>query len=204
MARLAAAKQKLAGFGDPAPPDACPPDAAADAAELVLAARQAVTGDPSQAIAAADQALQKCPSAAAAHNVRGNALQKAGKLEDAGDAYARALQFAPDYDAPRFNLGVIQLRRRDPAAIATFSEILRRKPDDPDAYESRAQAYVNADRYVEAAADLEQALRRKPDDGRAWLLLGVSRDKAQQGDANEAYCKAAALGVGEAAARCKK
>jgi len=204
MARLAAAKQKLAGFGDPAPPDACPPDAAADAAELVLAARQAVAGDPGQAIAAADQALQKCPSAAAAHNVRGNALQKAGKLEDAGDAYARALQFAPDYDAPRFNLGVIQLRRRDPAAIATFSEILRRKPDDPDAYESRAQAYVNADRYVEAAADLEQALRRKPDDGRAWLLLGVSRDKAQQGDANEAYCKAAALGVGEAAARCKK
>jgi len=204
MARLAAAKQKLAGFGDPAPPDACPPAAAADAAELVLAARQAVAGDPGQAIAAADQALQKCPSAAAAHNVRGNALQKAGKLEDAGDAYARALQFAPDYDAPRFNLGVIQLRRRDPAAIATFSEILRRKPDDPDAYESRAQAYVNADRYVEAAADLEQALRRKPDDGRAWLLLGVSRDKAQQGDANEAYCKAAALGVGEAAARCKK
>jgi len=204
MARLAAAKQKLAGFGDPAPPDACPPDAAADAAELVLEARQAITGDPTKAIAAADQALQKCPSAAAAHNVRGNALQKAGKLEDAGDAYARALQFAPDYDAPRFNLGVIQLRRRDPAAIATFSEILRRKPDDPDAYKSRAQAYVNADRYVEAAADLEQALRRKPDDGRAWLLLGVSRDKAQQGDANEAYCKAAALGVGEAAARCKK
>ena len=129
---------------------------------------------------------------------------EAGKLEDAGDAYARALQFAPDYDAPRFNLGVIQLRRRDPAAIATFSEILRRKPDDPDAYKSRAQAYVNADRYVEAAADLEQALRRKSDDGRAWLLLGEIRDKAQQGDANEAYCKAAGLGVGEAAARCKK
>jgi eukaryotic-like serine/threonine-protein kinase len=204
LARLAAAKQKLAGFGDPAPPEACPPEAAAGAAELVLEARQAITGDPTRAIAAADQALQKCPSAAAAHNVRGNALQKAGKFEEAGDAYARALQFAPDYDAPRFNLGVIQLRRRDPAAIATFSEILRRKPDDPDAYESRAQAYVNADRYVEAAADLEQALRRKPDDGRAWLLLGEIRDKAQQGDANEAYCKAAGLGVGEAAARCKK
>jgi Flp pilus assembly protein TadD len=202
-ARLAAAKAKLAGFGDPAPPDACPPDAAADAAELVLQARQAIADDPARAIAAADQALQKCPSAAAAHNVRGNALQKAGKLEDAGDAYARALQFAPDYAAPRFNLGVVQLRRHDPTAIATFSEILRRKPDDPDAYESRAQAYVNATRYAEAAADLEEALRRKPDDGRAWLLLGGIRDQAKQGDAHEAYCKAAALGVSEAAARCK-
>jgi Flp pilus assembly protein TadD/predicted Ser/Thr protein kinase len=203
-ARLAAAKAKLAGFGDPAPPDACPPDAAADAAELVLEARQAIAGDPAKAIAAADQALQECPSAAAAHNVRGNALQKMGKLEDAGDAYARALQFAPDYGAPRFNLGVVQLRRRDPTAIATFSEILRRKPDDPDAYKSRAQAYVNAERYAEAAADLEEGLRRKADDGRAWLLLGEIRAKAKKGDANDAYCKAAALGVNEAATRCKK
>jgi Flp pilus assembly protein TadD/predicted Ser/Thr protein kinase len=203
-ARLAAAKEKLAGFGDPAPPDACPPDAAADAAELVLEARQAIADDPAKAIAAADKALERCPSAAAAHNVRGNALQKAGKLEDAGDAYARALQFASDYDAPRFNLGVVQLRRHDPAAIATFSEILRRKPDDPDAYKSRAQAYVNAARYDEAAADLEEGLRRKADDGRAWLLLGVIRDQAKKGDANAAYCKAAALGVSEAGLRCKK
>jgi Flp pilus assembly protein TadD/predicted Ser/Thr protein kinase len=203
-ARLAAAKAKLAGFGDPAPTDACPPDAAADAAELVLEARQAIAGDPARAIAAADKALQKCPSAAAAHNVRGNALQKQGKLEDAGDAYARALQFAPSYDAPRFNLGVVQLRRRDPAAIATFSEILRRKPDDPDAYKSRAQAYVNEARYHEAASDLEEALRRKADDGRAWLLLGGIRTQAKQGDANEAYCKAAALGISEATARCTK
>jgi serine/threonine-protein kinase len=204
LARLAAATQRLAGFGDPAPPDACPPEAAAHAAELVIEAREAVAADPSRAIAATDQALQRCPSLAAAHNVRGNALQKAGKLEDAGDAYARALQFAPDYEAPRFNLGVVQLRRRDPAAIATFSEIVRRKPDDPDAYKSRAQAYVNAARYDEALADLEEGLRRKPDDGRAWQLLGALREQTRKGRARDAYCKAAALGVSEAAAHCKK
>src|SRR5262249_22229454 len=144
------------------------------------------------------------PSAAAAHNVRGNALQTAGKLDEAADAYARALQFAPDYAAPRFNLGVIQLRRRDPAAIATFTEVLRRTPDDPDAYKSRAQAYANATRFEEAIADLEEALHRKPDDGRAWFVLADIRARLNKDDANEAYCKAAMLGVSDAAARCKK
>src|SRR4029079_1363820 len=102
------------------------------------------------ALELADQAVQSCQSLAAAHNIRGNALSSMRKLEEAGDAYARALQFAPDYEAPRFNLGVVQLRRRDPAAIATFTEILRRRPDDPDASLSRAQAYVSAAHYAEA------------------------------------------------------
>jgi serine/threonine-protein kinase len=203
-ARLAAANQKLAGFGDPAMPEACPPAAAADAAEQVIAARAAIASDPSKALAAADQALQACPSAAAAHNVRGNALQATSKLDEAGDAYARALQLAPDYDAPRFNLGVVQLRRRDPAAIATFTEVVRSKPDDADGYKSRGQAYFNAERYAEAAADLEAGLERAPDDGRAWMLLGAARQRGKNGDANRAYCKAAELGIRDAAARCKR
>jgi Flp pilus assembly protein TadD len=203
-ARLAAAKAKLAGFGDPAPPDACPTAAAADAAELVLEARQRIKSDPAGSLEAADKALRACPSAAAAHHIRGNALQTTGKLDEASDAYARALQFAPEYAAPRFNLGVIQLRRRDPAAIATFTEVLRRTPDDPAAYQARGQAHANAERFDEAIADLEEAVRRKPDDGRAWFVLGDVRARVKKGDANEAYCKAAMLGVSDAAARCKK
>jgi serine/threonine-protein kinase len=203
-ARLAAATQKLAGFGDPPLPAACPPPAAAEAAELILAAREAITADKAKALETADRALAQCPSAAAAHNIRGNALSATGKLDDAADAYARALQFAPDYEAPRFNLGVVQLRRRDPAAIATFTEILRRKPDDPSAHKSRAQAYAIAKRYAEAAEDLEASLAKEPDDGKAWLVLGDVRTQLHRADAREAYCKAAALHVSDAARRCKK
>ena len=203
-ARLAAAKAKLAGFGDPAPPDACPTAAAADAAELVLAARRRMANDPAGALEAAEKALRACPSAAAAHNIRGNALQATNRLDDARDAYARALQFAPDYAAPRSNLGVIQLRNHDPAAIDTFTEVLRRTPDDPEAHMARAQAYAEAKRYDEAVADLEDALHRKADDGRAWLLLAGLREATKKGDANDAYCRAAMLGISDAAARCKK
>jgi Flp pilus assembly protein TadD len=202
-ARLAAARSALAGLGDPAPPDTCPIEAAADAAELVLAAREAIATAPDRAIAAADNAIQKCPNAAA-YNARGNALQKAGKLDAAGDAYNHALQLAPEYDAPRFNLGLLQIRAHDRSAIATFDEILRRKPDDADAHKARAQAYIDAKRFDDAATDLEKGLQGKGDDGAAWLLLGQLRDKTGRGDAREAYCKASTLGVQAAAALCKR
>jgi Flp pilus assembly protein TadD len=203
LARLAAAKAKLAEFGEPALPDACPPAAAADAAELVLAARGAMKNDSAHALELADKALQNCPSLAAAHNIRGNALSSLRKLDEASDAYARALQFAPGYEAPRFNLGVLQLRRRDPAAIATFTEILRRKPDDANALVARAQAYMYEKRYEEASADFEQAVLHKTDDGRVWYLLGQLRDQLKKANAREAYCKATELGIHDAAAFCK-
>jgi serine/threonine-protein kinase len=200
--RLDELTAKLAAFGDPPPPAACSPDAAVAATALVLEAREAIAGDAARAITSATAALARCPSFAAAHNIHGNALQKAGRLTDAADAYARALGFAPDYDAPRFNLAVIQLRRKDPAAIASFSEILRRKPRDPDALKSRAQAYLNAERYPEALADFEAALERSPDDGQAWLIVGQLRTKLARPAAHDAYCEAGRLGVAEGTTRC--
>jgi serine/threonine protein kinase/Tfp pilus assembly protein PilF len=204
LARLAELKTKLAGFGDPPPPAACPPEAAAEAADLVLGARDAVAADPTRAIEEATRAIERCPSFAAAYNIHGNALQKTEHLEEAGDAYARALTFAPDYEAPRFNLGLVQLRRKDPAAIATFAEVIRRKPDLADAYKSRAQAYLNARSYPEALADLEAALKRTADDGRAWLIVAQLRDKLKRRGARDAYCAAKKLGIEEAAKRCGK
>jgi len=204
LAHLADLKTKLAGFGDPPPPAACPPKAAAEAADLVLGARAAVATDPARAIEEATRAIERCPSFAAAYNVHGNALQKTEHLEEAGDAYARALTFAPDYEAPRFNLGLVQLRRKDPAAIATFAEVIRRKPDLADAYKSRAQAYINARSYPEALADLEAALQRSADDGRAWLIVAQLRDKLKRHGARDAYCAAKKLGIEEAAKRCGK
>jgi tetratricopeptide (TPR) repeat protein len=203
LLRLAELKKKLAAFGDPPPPAACPTDASLAAAELVLQAREAMATDATRAATLAEQAIDKCQSFAAAHNVHGNALQKAEKFDDAADAYARALTFAPDYESPRFNLGVMQLRRRDSAAIATFSEVIRRKPDHADAYKSRAQAYLYEKKYAEALSDLEKGLERAPDDGRAWLIVGQLREKLKRPAARDAYCKAKAQGIAEAASRCK-
>jgi len=203
VAELGELVGQLAAFDDPPPPAACAGAAAVDAARFVLDAREAIARDAVRAVDDATRAIARCPSFAAAHNIHGNALQKTGRLDEAADAYARALTFAPDYEAPRFNLGVVQLRRKDSAAIATFGEVIRRKPELADAYKSRGQAYLNAERYPEALADFEDASKRA-DDGRAWLIIGQLRDRLHRPGARDAYCKAQALGVDVPAARCPR
>jgi len=202
-ARLDAVKRRLAGFGDPPPPPACAPAAAIEAGELILTARDQIASDADAALAAAARAIDRCPTWAAGHNVHGNALAKAKRFEDAVASYARALRYAPDYDAPRFNLGVVQLRLQDPVAIATFTELIARKPDYPDVYNARGKAYLFAKMYREALLDLEEAVRRKPDDGIAWKLVGELREQLGRKDAPQAFCSAAELGIEGASARCR-
>jgi Tfp pilus assembly protein PilF len=167
-----------------------------------LLSRAQLARNPEKAQRSAAEAIRLCPSYAVAHNVSGNALQKLGKAQLAEDAYVRALTAAPMYDAPRFNLGLLQLRQHDATAIATFSELLRRHPDHPNAHLARAQAYVAQSKPEEALADLEEAVRRQPGSAEAWAALGELREHLQRGDAQEAYCRAKQLGHAKAAARC--
>ena len=108
--------------------------AAADAAtcsdgeRLVEQAKGELKTDGKAALATAEQALKLCPELGDAHNVRGNALQKLGRLDEAESAYLRALSTNPAADAPRFNLGLLQLRRKDASAVTTFTEVLPAPP----------------------------------------------------------------------------
>jgi tetratricopeptide (TPR) repeat protein len=203
MVRVAVT-QKLAESDLPAPPSECATEHGTAAGALILTARARLASDAGAALEASEQALQRCPSWATAHNVRGNALQSLGKLDEAVAAYREALKFAPNYDAPRFNLGVVQLRSKDPGAIATFSELIAQKPSYPDVYASRAQAYLFAERYREGLDDLEQAVKQDPESGTVWLMLGQLRERLKRPNANEAYCKASELNVESASARCKR
>ena len=195
LARDGGADQALAILGDAA-------GASSEAWALRSRAQLATSADNAEASAA--EAVRLCPGYAVAHNLSGNALQKLGQVQPAEDAYVRALSLAPSYDAPRFNLGLLQLRRKDATAIATFTELLRRRPDHPNAHLARAQAYVMQGRNAEALADLEEAVRRQPGSAEAWATLGELREHVKQGDFKAAYCRAAELGSAPAAARCPK
>jgi tetratricopeptide (TPR) repeat protein len=195
---------KLAEADLPAPPGDCSSENGIGAGTLILSAREKLESDPAAALDATYQALDRCPTWATAHNVRGNALQSLGRLDEAVAAYTEALQLAPLYDAPRFNLGVVQLRRKDPTAIATFTALIEQKPSYPDVYASRAQAYLFAERYREGLADLEEAVKQDANAGTVWLMLGQLRERLKRPQANEAYCKASELGVAGAAEHCKR
>jgi tetratricopeptide (TPR) repeat protein/tRNA A-37 threonylcarbamoyl transferase component Bud32 len=200
----ASASHNLAVAGLPLPPEACTGDEGTASALLLLAAREALKSDAAVAIQLAGQAVDKCPSWAAALNIQGNALQAAERLDEASEAYSRALHEAPNYDAARFNLGVVQLRRKSPDAIRTFSELIALKPSYPDVYKSRAQAYLFAKQYREGLADLEKSLEEDRDDGTAWLMVGQLRSQLKLKGAEDAYCEAAARHVESAVEHCKR
>jgi Tfp pilus assembly protein PilF/predicted Ser/Thr protein kinase len=169
----------------------------------VLLSRAQLASDAGQAAASADEAIRLCPDYAVAHNLSGNALQKLGKSQPAEDAYMRALVAVPMYDAPRFNLGLLQLRRSDPVAVATFTELLRRRPDHPNAHLARAQAYLLQNNHADALVDLDEAVRRDPDSADAWAALAQLREHLKRPDAQAAWCRAKQLGHAKGA-RCKQ
>ena len=171
----------------------------------VLARAHFIAGDDAAALEAARKAVALCPGDAAAHNTLGKAAQRSGRTGDAEASFRRAIALREDYLPPRFNLGLLQLKRRDAAsAIATLSDVIRRAPDHPRAFLVRGQAQLLAGDTANALADLEEAVQRDPKDADAWLLLGHVR--AQRGEAEEAtaaFCRASELGAAAAAARCR-
>jgi Tfp pilus assembly protein PilF len=175
-----------------------------DSAEAwALRARAELPADATKALASAEEALRLCPKYSVALNVSGNAQQKLGRFELAEDAYSQALWEAASYDAPRFNLGLSQLRRKDPAAVWTFTELIKRRPDYPNARLVRAQAHLQQGHAEEALADLEEEVRVQPRSADAWAALGQLREHLHRGDWKAAYCEAKKLGNAEAAKHCE-
>ena len=109
-----------------------------------------------------------------------------------------------EFLTPRYNLGLVALRKNDPQkAIATFDQLLKATPDHPSGYLTRGQAHLVAQHADEAMADLEEATRRQPRSADAWLWLGKARQAAHQGPAAQsAFCKAKELGSAEAVKLC--
>jgi serine/threonine protein kinase len=177
------------------------PGASAEA--WALQSRALLASNAESAQRAALEATRLCEGYAVAYNLSGNALQKLGNAKAAENAYLLALTAEPMYDAPRFNLGLLQLRQNDANAVATFTELLRRRPEYPNAHLARAQAYALQGNNDAALADLDEAVRRQPTSAEAWATLGELRQRMHKSDANAAYCRAKELGHAKAAERCK-
>jgi tetratricopeptide (TPR) repeat protein len=171
----------------------------------LLARAHWVAGDYAASLEAARQAVDLCPGFAAAYNTLGKAAQHSGRSGDAEASFRRAVALQDDFLAPRFNLGLLQLKRGDTAsAISTLSEVIRRDPALPRAFFVRGGARLEAGDPDGAMADLEQAVQRDPRDGDAWMLLGHARSQRGRGaESTAAFCRASELGVAAASARCQ-
>ena len=79
-----------------------------------------------------------------------------------------------------FQIGIEQMNQRAaPAAIATFSEIIKRKPEFAEGWNKRATLYYLVGEYQKSLADCEEVVKRNPDHfgalsgfGMIYLQLG--------------------------------
>ncbi|MBI3028691.1 MAG: tetratricopeptide repeat protein [Candidatus Rokubacteria bacterium] len=68
----------------------------------------------------------------------------------------------PDVDG-LFQIGLEQMNQRNaPAAIATFSEVIRKKPEFAEGWNKRATLYYLVGEYDKSLADCEEVVKRNP------------------------------------------
>jgi serine/threonine-protein kinase len=174
----------------------------------MIEARATLLVDPEAAAQAATHAVEGCSRSAVAHNLLGNALQKTQKLDRADQEYRKAIELEPQrplppYLAPRFNLGLLALRRGDAtAALSVFDQIAHAQPTYPNVFLVRAEAHRRAGDLAAATADLKQQVVYYPSGADGWFQLGRALAAHDPKGANEAFCRAKALGHAQAAAQC--
>ncbi len=80
------------------------------------------------------------------------------------------------------------------AAVATYSRMIRRKPNNADAYFNRGLAYKNVGRTEQALTDYDAAIELNPDHRKAYFdRANILYDQGHYGSAFRAYFKALKL-----------
>ncbi len=171
-----------------------------EAVRAVLVAR----GD---ALPLATAAVAACPAWAVAHVVLGQAHHAAKDWTAARSAFTKAAELAPRWGLPVFDLALVDLASGQPEGARTkLDGLLQLAPTWPDAHLLRAQAGLVLRDFEGARRDAEAATKARPDRPEAWYLLGESQralaGEGVEGAGKDAYCKAKALGMAAAAARC--
>jgi predicted O-linked N-acetylglucosamine transferase (SPINDLY family) len=135
------------------------------------------------------------PTKSAAAFQQAVTIYRQGRLEDAEALCRKTLKTDPRHVGALHLLGVICLRRRDPAAaVDAFDRLLKLQPHSPDVLNNRAMALVDVGRHDEALTSLDRALALKPDyrealNNRAGLLEAMRR----YSEAADAYARRWAL-----------
>jgi tetratricopeptide (TPR) repeat protein len=142
-------------------------------------------------------------SDAQGHTVRGQALARSGKTEEALAEYDRALALDPYNVQALYGRGLIyQGEKRHQQAIEDFTAANGLKPQQVEPLLARATSYLAMDRTREAASDLDEAVQADPNSAQAWTVRGLTYERlGEKATASACYGRALALRPTDEAAR---
>ena len=160
-------------------------------------------GAPTAALASAEQALVRNPRFAAAHNNRGNALNRLGRHAEALDAFDAALRLAPRDPITLVNrANALRDLGRQAEALEALDRALSIAPAIPAAHRNRGNVLKDLGRLEAAIEAHDRALALNPQmadahASRANVLSCLNRPVA----AIEAYDRALALNPADGTSR---
>jgi predicted O-linked N-acetylglucosamine transferase (SPINDLY family) len=134
-------------------------------------------GRPADALAAFERAIPRLghhPTVVYRHAL---ALHRTGRDDAARQALEQAVRLAPNWPAPRIDLGHLAWRaRRFDEAAAHYREALRLPGAPPDLARQLGEALRAAGRPAEALSTLRPRLAAAPTDGGSWRALARALD----------------------------
>ncbi len=153
---------------------------------MVIAARRAL-GEMDQTAGLVNRALERFPNSARVQFEAGYDLHRAGQWQRSTPYFERATALDPAYEEPHYYRGDALFRQdRYGAAVESFLEAIRIRPDYTLARVGLARAYLAMGRATQAAESLEAATRRDPENPQPYALLAQVYFRLGQSDKAQA------------------
>jgi tetratricopeptide (TPR) repeat protein len=120
-------------------------------------------GDFESSLKNAQQGVKLYPQLAHAYFTLGNTYRKFKKINEAKEAFIKAISIRSDVYRFHYNLGNVYLEQnQNSKAIESFSEAIRLNPEYAEAYTNRAIAYTMTEKYLPAIKDYDFLLKKNP------------------------------------------
>ena len=141
------------------------------------------------------QLLEQYPYSINLYNIIGASNKGLGKLDEAIEAFNKALSIKPDYAEAYYNMGVILKKQgKLDEAIEAFNKALSIKPDYAEAYYNMGNALKNQGKLKEAIEAYNNAISIKPDYAEAYSNMGNAlQEQGRLDEAIEAFKKALSI-----------
>jgi tetratricopeptide (TPR) repeat protein len=137
------------------------------------------------------------------YNLRGQALVRSGKNEEALAEFDHAIALDPHNADALYNRGLLhQGEKQHELAIDDFTAANGLKPQQAEPLLGRAVSYLALDKFKEAATDLDEAAQADPQNAQIWSARGQAYERlGDKAKAAESYGRAIGLRPRDEAAR---